>query len=70
MQSVFKLPLALTVLHLADTGKLLPAQLKGEPIGITLDRTVRFLPQDRIRGAYSPSRIATRMPTSTLRFAI
>ena len=27
MQSVFKLPLALTVLHLVDTGKLLPSRL-------------------------------------------
>src|SRR5436305_11106666 len=54
MQSVFKFPLVLTVLHLADTGKLLPAQQPGEPISITLKRTVRFLPEDRIPNAYSP----------------
>jgi beta-lactamase class A len=54
MQSVFKLPLALTVLHLADSGKL-PGQRAGEPIDVTLDRTVRFLPQDRILPrTYSP----------------
>ena len=54
MQSMFKFPLALTVLHLADTGKLLPAQRPGESIRNTLDRTVRFLPEDRIPHAYSP----------------
>jgi beta-lactamase class A len=36
MQSVFKLPLALTVLHQVEQGRL------------SLDQTVRFLPQDRI----------------------
>lgn len=54
MQSLFKFPLALTVLHLVDTGKLLPAQRPGESVSITLDRTVRFLPEDRIPHAYSP----------------
>jgi beta-lactamase class A len=54
MQSVFKFPLALTALHLADIGKLLPTQHPGEPINVTLDRAVRFLPEDRIPGAYSP----------------
>lgn len=54
MQSMFKFPLSLTVLHLADSGKLLPDQHPGESIGVTLERTVRFLPEDRIRGAYSP----------------
>jgi beta-lactamase class A len=54
MQSVFKLPLALTVLHLADTGKLLAAQQAGESLSMTLDRTVRFLPADRIPHTYSP----------------
>jgi len=54
MQTVFKFPLALTVLHLAKTGKLLPAQRPDESIGITLDRKIRFLPEDRIPGAYSP----------------
>ena len=54
MQSVFKFPLAMTVLHLAETGKLLPAQRGDESISITLDRTVRFLPEDRIPQAYSP----------------
>src|SRR3984885_14937317 len=54
MQSMFKYPLALTVLHLADTGKLFPNQRSGEPVNFTLDRMVRFLPEDRIPGAYSP----------------
>jgi beta-lactamase class A len=43
MQSVFKLPLALTVLHQIEHGTL------------SLDQPVRFLPQDRILPhAYSP----------------
>ncbi len=54
MQSMFKYPLALTVLHLADTGELLPHQHPGDPIDVTLDRTVRFLPQDRIPHTFSP----------------
>jgi beta-lactamase class A len=54
MQSVFKLPLALAVLHLAETGKLLPSQSPGESMSNTLDRTVRFLPEDRIPRTYSP----------------
>jgi beta-lactamase class A len=54
MQSVFKFPLALTVLHLADTGKLLRDQRPGESVDNTLDHTVRFLPDDRIPHAYSP----------------
>lgn len=54
MQSVFKFPLALTALHLADLGKLLPTQRPAEPITLTLDRTVRFLPEDRIPGSFSP----------------
>lgn len=54
MQSVFKFPLALTALHMADTGKLLAEQKPGEAIGVTLDRTVHFFPADRIPHAYSP----------------
>jgi beta-lactamase class A len=54
MQSVFKLPLAIAVLHLADTGKLLHGQRPGESMSDTLDRTVRFLPEDIIPHAYSP----------------
>ncbi len=54
MQSMFKYPLALTVLHLADTGKLFPDQRPGENVNLTLDRMVRFLPEDRIPHAYSP----------------
>jgi len=42
MQSVFKLPLALTVLHQVEQRTL------------SLDQPVRFLPQDRIPRAYSP----------------
>jgi beta-lactamase class A len=44
MQSVFKYPLAVTVLHFADIGKLLPAQRPVESLNTTLNRTVRFLP--------------------------
>jgi beta-lactamase class A len=54
MQSMYKYPLALTALHLAETGELLPNQRPGEPIDVTLERTVRFLPTDIIPGAYSP----------------
>ena len=54
MQSMFKFPLALTVLHLVDTGKLFPDQRPGENVNVTLDRMVRFLPEDRIPHAYSP----------------
>lgn len=54
MQSVFKFPLALTVLHLVDSGKLLPGQRAGESFSITMNRPVRFLPEDRIARAYSP----------------
>jgi beta-lactamase class A len=54
MQSMFKYPLALTVLHLADTGKLFADQRPGEPVNVTLDRMVRFLPEDRIPNTYSP----------------
>src|SRR5438309_4994004 len=52
MQSVFKYPLALTVLHLADTGKLFPDQRPAESIATILDRPVRFLPEDRIPNTY------------------
>ncbi len=54
MQSMYKLPLALTALHMADMGKLLPDQRPGEPTDVTLDRKVRFLPTDIIPGSYSP----------------
>ena len=54
MQSMFKFPLAMTVLHLADQGKLLPAQKHGEAIDRILDRTVLFRPEDRIENTYSP----------------
>ncbi len=53
MQSMFKYPLSLTVLHLAETGKLFPNSA-GEPIDKILDRTVRYLPQDRIPHTFSP----------------
>ncbi|RXH57931.1 class A beta-lactamase [Granulicella sibirica] len=42
MQSVFKLPLAVTVLHFVEQSKL------------SLDQQVRFLPADRIPSGYSP----------------
>lgn len=42
MQSVFKLPLAVTVLHQVEQGKL------------GLDQPIHFLPSDRIPHAYSP----------------
>ncbi len=54
MQSMYKLPLALTALHMADLGTLLPTQRAGEPMNVTLDRTVQFLPSDIIPGSFSP----------------
>ena len=54
MQSMYKLPLALTALHMADAGTLLPTQRAGEPMDVTLDRTVQFLPTDIIPGSFSP----------------
>jgi beta-lactamase class A len=42
MQSVFKLPLALTALHLVEEGRF------------SLDQPIRFLPSDRIPHTYSP----------------
>ena len=54
MQSMYKLPLALTALHMADAGRLLPTQRLGEPMDVTLDRTVQFLPTDIIPGSFSP----------------
>ena len=54
MQSMYKLPLALTALHMADVGTLLPTQRAGEPMDVTLDRTVKFLPTDIIPGSFSP----------------
>ena len=68
MQSVFKFPLVLTVLHLADIGKLLPDQLPGEPLNTTLARTVRFLPEDCIPQAYSP--LQRRYPRANVDVAL
>lgn len=53
MQSMYKLPLALTALHLAEMGKLFPDQRPGESMDAILNRTVRFLPTDIFPG-YSP----------------
>lgn len=54
MQSMYKLPLAMTALHLAEMGKLLPGQNASESTDMTLDRKTRFLPTDIIPGTYSP----------------
>jgi beta-lactamase class A len=54
MQSMYKLPLALTALHLAEIGKLLPNQRPRESTDMILDRKVRFLPTDIIPDSYSP----------------
>jgi beta-lactamase class A len=54
MQSMYKLPLALTALHLAKMGKLLPDQGPGESTDVILDGKVRFLPTDIIPDSYSP----------------
>lgn len=54
MQSMYKLPLAITALHLAETGRLLPDQRPGESTDVILDRKVRFLPSDIIPNSYSP----------------
>ncbi len=53
MQSVFKLPLALTVLHRVEKGTL------------SLNQPVRFLPGDRILPhVYSPLQDSILMPGS------
>lgn len=54
MQSMYKLPLALTALHMAEMGRLLPGQRSRESADVILDRKVRFLPADIIPGSYSP----------------
>ena len=54
MQSMYKLPLALTALHLAEMSELLPDQRPGESTDVILDRKVRFLPTDIIPDSYSP----------------
>lgn len=64
MQSMYKYPLALTALHLADIGKLFPNQRPGESMDVTLDRTVRFLPTDIIPGSYSP--LTARYPKANV----
>jgi hypothetical protein len=51
---MYKLPLALTALHLAEMGKLLPDQRPRESTDVILDRKVRFLPTDIIPDSYSP----------------
>lgn len=53
MQSVFKYPLVLTVLHLAETGKLFPDS-EGQSIDQLLDRKIRYLASDRIPNTFSP----------------
>ena len=62
MQSMYKLPLALTALHLAEMGKLLPDQRLGESTDVILERKVRFLPTDIIPNSYSP--LTDRYPRS------
>ncbi len=54
MQSMFKFPLGLTVLHLAETGKLFPHQDPTTPLGQLLDTPIRFLPEDLIPKTFSP----------------
>jgi len=54
MQPMYKLPLALTALHLAEMGKLLPDQRPWESTDVILERKVRFLPTDIIPDSYSP----------------
>ena len=53
MQSMFKYPLALTVLYLAENGKLFPNS-EGEPTEQLLNRKVLFLAADRIPNTFSP----------------
>jgi beta-lactamase class A len=56
MQSTFKFPLAMAVLHLVELGKL------------QLDQPIRFLKSDR-SVTYSPYRTSSPKPTSTFLFA-
>lgn len=64
MQSMYKLPLGLTAMHMAELGTLLPRQRPGEPVDTTLDRIVRFLPTDIIPGSYSP--LADQYPKANI----
>ena len=54
MQSMYKPPLALTALHMAEPCKLLPGQAPAESTDTILAQKVRFLPTDIISGSYSP----------------
>ncbi|ADV83238.1 class A beta-lactamase [Terriglobus saanensis] len=55
MQSVFKFPLAVAVLHRADEGKLFPNQRAGQSLDEILDTPVRYLSVDIISPPnYSP----------------
>jgi beta-lactamase class A len=55
MQSTFKLPLAVAILHRADEGKLFPNQRPGQSLEEVLDIPVHYLPVDVIPPPnYSP----------------
>ena len=55
MQSTFKFPLAVAVLHRADQGKLFPNQRPGQSFDQILETPVRYLPVDVIPPPnYSP----------------
>jgi len=55
MQSVFKFPLAVAVLHRAEEGKLFPNQHPGQSLDEILNTPVRYLPGDVIPPPnYSP----------------
>jgi beta-lactamase class A len=56
MQSTFKFPLAMAVLHMIELGKL------------QLDQPIRFLKSDR-SSPTAPYRTSSPKPTSTFRFA-
>ncbi|WP_158793034.1 class A beta-lactamase [Granulicella sp. L60] len=47
MQSVFKLPLALTILHQLEQGKFM-ASSSNQSSNRSIDQPIRFLPEDRI----------------------
>ncbi|HEY4356427.1 MAG TPA: class A beta-lactamase [Acidobacteriaceae bacterium] len=64
MQSMYKLPLALTALHMAELGKLLPGQRREESMDTILGREIRFLPADIIPGSYSP--LTERYPKANI----
>ncbi len=67
MQSMFKYPLVLTVLHLAETGQLF-SDSSGETLPDLLARKVRYLASDRIPDTFSP--LQDRFPEGNVKVSL